>query len=494
MSVEEDAQALVRSAGDDLTVAQAQDLLLSIADLVGSRPRSVQGPGPFLVWKLGERGLAVGVSTFRGRLRPYVDAFDWEQQDDEDYRTFESMGMEDVPYLWRFPIAGGSQWSPGEQVATSWSTFFRAFGAGMTRLPGQLALLPPAWLPTGPLVTSLWNIEGSRTGGVMVEVSVTGAVVSGEAPDGYWFSLDIPAARLDSGEISVPAILAGMTATGDYREMAFFDNQLHPQLSRESVFPVGVRENDSWIDPEEVETGVQPPSMQTVDEVQALLAPPAVEQPAPPAPDPQPTPGPASAPAAEPAVPPSTTWAPPAPPPAPSAPPAPPAPAAKPDRKPFWRRRPKGRVNAFTPTMPVTHALELATQLASNNHDSPAVLAAWKVVLGENGREVLNLGLVGCRQDGEGYRVWVELMPTGRDLNDAVGALTYAQELTAAIGQRYGPPAAIWAEEGQWGNWAWKVGEVGLAVQVDARGVTIAVLPDGDGLLQHLRNGANGTR
>lgn len=478
MSIEEDVKALITSAGDDLSVARVHDLLLCVAELVGSRPQAVRGPGPSLVWRLGERGLRVRVPRVRSTPRLRVDEFDWEEQDNEDYRAFTWADIDGVPYLWSFPIAGGSEWTPGEATATSWSSFFRAFDAGMTRLPAELALLPSAWLPTGPLVTSLWNIEGSRTGGVTVEVSVAGVLVSGAAPGGYGFRLDIPAARLDSGEISVPAILAGMTATGDYREMAFFANELHPDLRVEGVFPVGVAENDARVDPAGVAAGVRPPSTQTVDEVQALLTPPAVA-PDPPVPGPGPTAGPDFAPPA-PLAPPSPAWAPPAP-----------APTAEAARKPLWRRRPKLRPTDFVPTMPPGHALELATQLVTNNHDSPAVLAGWAVVLGESGRGVLNLGMVRCRRGDVGYRVGVELMPTGRGLDDAPGALAYARELTAAIGRRYGPPGVTWAEEGLWGNWAWKVGVVGLAVQVDARGVTIVVVPDGDGLLQHLRDGAH---
>ena len=479
MSVEGDVRALIKAAGQDLTEPRVHALLLSIAELIGAPPNSVQGPGPHLVWPSVEDGIVVSPSRHRDQLTVRVRSFGAEDTERGVYLAFEhSTSLGELPFLWNLPVAVRERVTFDHPVAASWDGFFFTYEGCLDRLPGELALLPPAWLPSGSVVTSMWNVDGPDYGGISVDISASGAVVTGHGRNRNFFELKVPTDRLGPDQVSVPALLAGLTTSGDYRELQFWENE----TTAFDLFPRGVKEDDADIDVDGIDRAERPVRTQTIDEARAILAPPPEVD--------GPTAGPDFA-----APAPITPAASVAPPPTPPVPP-PPAPAAtaQPARKPFWRRRPKQRPTDFLPTMPPGHALELATQLVSNNRDSPAVLAGWAVILGENGRGVLNLGMVRCRPADGGYRVGVELMPTGRDLNDAPGALAYAQELTAAVSQRYGPPAEVWAEEGQWGNWAWKVGEVGLAVQVDARGVTIAVLPDGDGLLQYLRDGASGTR
>ena len=106
MSVAQDVRALIDEAGTDLGVEGVEGLLLRIADTIGAPPRAITGPGPDLIWQLGERGFTVSVSSFRGKLSLWPDEFDWQQADDENYRAFEyAMSIGELPYLWSLPVA-----------------------------------------------------------------------------------------------------------------------------------------------------------------------------------------------------------------------------------------------------------------------------------------------------------------------------------------------------------------------------------------------------
>ena len=126
------------------------------------------------------------------------------------------------------------------------------------------------------------------------------------------------------------------------------------------------------------------------------------------------------------------------------------------------------------------HAVELVSQLALNNHDVPAVLAAWECVLDERGHGILRLGFVQCRRATDtSYSVAVELMPTGRGIDDLAGAAAYAHQVTAGLGARFGLPQATSAGP-TGGSQAWKAGSVGIVVELDATRVAVLAVADGD--------------
>lgn len=471
---------MIDEAGTDLGVEGVHDLLLRIADTIGAPPRAITGPGPELIWQLGERGFTVSVSSFRGKLSLWPDEFDWQQADDENYRAFKyAMSIGELPYLWSLPVAGGSVWGPGNPVVTNWRDFFSCFDTCMNKLPGALRLIPPAWLPRGPVVSSLWNITGPQLASLQISLSAAGVDLYGMGSDGTEVSLQVPADRLGKDEVNLPAILAGLTATGEYRELEFFENE----IAVEGVYPCGVEAGDPEYGPEELDPGVKPPVTQSLDEVRALLAPTSTP-PVPPAP---PTDAPAPPPAADPgqatqpvqATQPTQATKP--------AQATQPTQATKPARKSFWRRRPKQPVSAYVATLPAVHAVELATQLAVNSHDIPAVLAAWGVQLDDRGRGSLQLGLVRCVPEGGGHKVMVELMPEGREINDPAGAAAYARELTAGLSARFGAPSALSGTDSG-GSQAWQVGTTGVAVETTPDRVAVLVLPDGDRLLSIVRD------
>jgi len=129
--------------------------------------------------------------------------------------------------------------------------------------------------------------------------------------------------------------------------------------------------------------------------------------------------------------------------------------------------------------MPAEHAVELAGQLALNNHDVPAVLAAWGTVLDERWHGVLRLGFVQCQRSGAGYDVAVELMPTGGEIDDLSGATAYARQLKDGLRARFGGQQAQFASLTT-GSFAWQVGSVGVVLELDAKRVAVVVLADGD--------------
>lgn len=490
MSVEDDVSALVAAAGEELSIEGVHDLLLRIADTIGAPPRAITGPGPELIWQVGERGVTVVVTNFRNKLSVWAEEFDWQETDDERYRAFKyAMSIDELPYLWSVPVAGGSVWGPGNPVVTNWADFFFCFDTCMNKLPGQLQLIPPAWLPRGPVVSSLWNIDGTEFASMAISISAAGVELNAHRSEGTEVDIQVPADRLGPEDVNVPAVLAGLTATGEYRELMFFENE----IAVEGVYPCGVEDGDPDYRPEDLGPGEKPPVTQSLDEVRALLARTAVEPSEPAAPKstaPEPAaPESASAfvPPAEPANPaPPAAPVPPAPAPV-AAPPVEPVQAAKPDRKPFWRRGPKQRVAPYVATLPVAHSMELATQLAMNNHDSLAVLAAWGVQLDDHGRGSLQLGLVRCAPETGGHKVMVEFMPEGREINDPKGAAAYGRELTAGLSARFGAPGAI-AGIDSGGSRAWKIGAAGLAVETTPDRVAILVVSDGDWLLSVVRD------
>ncbi|MFT4166102.1 MAG: hypothetical protein QM650_12750 [Microlunatus sp.] len=209
------------------------------------------------------------VSSFRNKLRLWLDDFDWQETDDERYRAFKyAMSIDELPYLWSVPVAGGSVWGPGNPVAANWPDFFACFDACMNKLPRELQFIPPAWLPRGPVVSSLWNIEGREFVSIQVSLSAAGADLYAHRPDGTEVDMHVPADRLGRDDVNVPAILAGLTATGEYRELEFFENE----IAVEGVYPCGVAAGDPEYRPEDLGPGEKPPTTQTLDEVRALLA------------------------------------------------------------------------------------------------------------------------------------------------------------------------------------------------------------------------------
>lgn len=271
--------------------------------------------------------------------------------------------------------------------------------------------------------------------------------------------LMLPTDRLQRGELSVPAILAGLTATGDFQELEFVDHQ----IAGGGVYPRKAGKGDVVDEPEEQPTETKPPMVQSLDEVRALLGSPAPGSSAPS------TPSVAAAPNAGPSF---------------LAPPA----AAQPTHEPPLQPGSTGPTSPFQATMPSSQAVELATQLALNNPDTPNVLAGWQATLDQHGRGLLRGGAVRCEPTtGTGYTVTVQLVPAGRGGVDQAAALDYADAVVAALGSQFGPPPATW-ESDSLESWGWKVGMIGLVVDASASGVVLGVTPNGDGLLTLVRS------
>lgn len=381
------------------------------AELLGGQPMSVSGPPATFGWRLGERGVTIQVNPDGHQLR--LASFGWSERDDEIYRRFKwSEESADLPYLWSLPIAGGQEWYPGSAIASDWAEFFDVFTSCFDDLPQALQIIPPEWRPSGPAVISMWNVDGPVAGGVAVEVSPDGVLIRGEGPRA--FTLDIPADRLGHKQVSVPAILAGLTRTGAFDELQFWENE-----TRMDVFPVGPRAGE--LDPDEAPDSPDPAATLTVQEVRELLE----------------TDGPTSSPRTEPSV-------------------QPPRP--------------------FVPTIPVEHALELATQLAQHNDDAVNVLRAWGVELDDTGKGLLQGGRVRYRHRSRGPEHPVRVALTaGHGIAELNGAWDYGNLLTAALTERFGPPVASRALSNGTGSRLWNVGSVGLILEVARHGIVLDI-------------------
>ena len=322
-AVIEDVRSLIDSFEGEGSPSQVHDLLLRVEGIVGVRPLHVTGPGPSFVWRLGDRGMRV---YLWGSGSVGVEDFDWAERDAEEYQAFTwEESNEYLPYLWRLPIEGAVEWAPGSRIVATWADFFRCYDACMNRMPAELAVVPPAWLGRQPAVTTLWNLTSDRFVTAAVGVSADGIVLDLTRSDSSEARIVVPADQLGTDAVNLPAVMAGLTASGDLRELEFFDLDIDP----EGCYPIGIKEGDpDDLIAEGATPGGPPPAMQTVDEVAAILA------------------GAATAAQATTAPAPATTApAPPEPAPVePATPAAPPAPTAQQDdgvprkRKWFWQR------------------------------------------------------------------------------------------------------------------------------------------------------------
>lgn len=263
---------MIDAAGRRLSLPQLHALLLGIAEEVGSRPRYVRGPGTELIWRIGDRGLRVCPGRIgRGAQDYHVTSgdFDWETVDDENYKAFKyAMSLVEVPYLWELPIAGGAQWWPGGWITTTWEEFFECFDSCMNQMPSALRLLPPDWRGREPAVTTLWNLVSNELITVSVDISARGVDLAGMRLDQSEFTIHIPADRLGRRDVNLPAVMAGLTATGNLRELEFFECERDP----DGVHPVGIGRDDRRSPADEMDPADVPPAIQSLDEVRRLLA------------------------------------------------------------------------------------------------------------------------------------------------------------------------------------------------------------------------------
>ncbi|MDO5502918.1 MAG: hypothetical protein Q4G67_07055 [Actinomycetia bacterium] len=254
-----------------LSVDQAQELLLEIADILGSRPVRLTSSTGFL-WRVGDRGIAIrmGRAFKRDAYVPRLMTFDWQERDTEDHQLFDQGGVtpDEVPYVWRIPLGPGDEpWLPPRPVAQNWEEFFTLF-THLNTLPAILATIPPQWRPAVPreaFVNVSWNVDGPVVGSINVDVC-PGRV-------GLWgygqqdLELDISVEDIERRGFSVPAFLAGLTENGEYHELQYFATD-----GAVDVFPKGPGEEGEGPSPDEVVAdGGRPSRVLTLAEARTLL-------------------------------------------------------------------------------------------------------------------------------------------------------------------------------------------------------------------------------
>lgn len=227
MGLEHDVeQRVINLPRAGLSLEQSQGLLLEVADIVGSKPVRLTGPDAEFLWRHGDRGLAIGMNRAwqRDAYQPTFAAFDWGERDAMDYRIFNVGGSspDEVPYTWRIPLGPGDEpWLPAHPLARTWSEFFTLFTV-LNTLPATLAAIPPAWRPTVPrdaIVNVAWNIDGPVVGSLNVDVCPGRLRLWGYGTEDL--ELEATVEDLEFRGFTVPALLAGLTATGSIGELQY---------------------------------------------------------------------------------------------------------------------------------------------------------------------------------------------------------------------------------------------------------------------------------
>lgn len=225
--------------GVELSQVDVHRFLEGAAEVLGSTPLQMIGPGVGFRWFRGGRVVEV-----RSERRPLaqgysvrVRSFDRrEVVDGLERLAFERWDprVGGLPYLWsvRLAQAPSGWWWPGNLEVRSWTQFAATIGPLLDRLPADLALTPPRWREALPALRSweergrlayLWSVSSrSAVGGVCVAASPEGIEISGELA-GSAVDILVPRSLLDSGEVSMTDVLAGLTGGAGLTALSLFE-------------------------------------------------------------------------------------------------------------------------------------------------------------------------------------------------------------------------------------------------------------------------------
>lgn len=234
-------QFIFNSFGKTFDPVEVQQQLLTIADLVEAKPQFAWGPELNFVWLLPQdRMLTVEVAPDLGRDRFHLLAHSTEAQAVEDSLALAHEHQQNVDWaaqLWRLPIAE-QPWNEAGFVMTSWESCFSVLER-LSTLPTMLELIPnqwrKRWSDSAPGMMAL-NLAGTAVASVGIFFH-PGSLHLDITPDPNGPGLpqlpadpssppyeddrivEIPHHSLGRRGVDLPAFIAGLTATGSYREV-----------------------------------------------------------------------------------------------------------------------------------------------------------------------------------------------------------------------------------------------------------------------------------
>ena len=267
-------EAIVTTPRGGLDTDAMHDLLLRIADWAGGKPVRLTDAG--FLFRLDDRAVTIRGGYYDARYHPSMTSDSWQGLDDHEHRAFKNvLFVEDQPYLWRLDLTRrpGDRW-PGKTVVRNWTEFFNIFSI-YNSLPAELDAIPPAWRPEpagfGCYIESSWNNGTQGLGSFSIHAGPGKLVLYGMgAHDEYY--REIPLAAIGRNGVDAPALIAGMAADGKFADLNHFDTG-----GRLSVFPTTPGWQMSGPTPEQasMDDGEAPPRVQTLAELDELLAKPA---------------------------------------------------------------------------------------------------------------------------------------------------------------------------------------------------------------------------
>ncbi|WP_136313041.1 hypothetical protein [Actinomyces procaprae] len=227
--LEERAAALL-----DVDVSQedVHRFLLDTADLLGSPPREMVGPGLRFRWFLDDRVVQVGAGKGIGTdYSIKVQSFSTEVVDDIEYRWFK-YGVLDysLPYLWSVGVAQEpsdrlvEMWDPGSATAVAtWAGVEDTLDPVMDDWPLDVALTPPEWRR---YFAYLWEMpEASPWSKVRMAANPEGIEIVATSRDGQAepARLLVPPTVLRHHRLTVADILAGLAGGGLAADIRLLD-------------------------------------------------------------------------------------------------------------------------------------------------------------------------------------------------------------------------------------------------------------------------------
>ncbi|MBF0697374.1 hypothetical protein IR146_08465 [Actinomyces bowdenii] len=279
--------------GTTLTEADSHRFLLDVADLLGAPPLQMLGPGIKFRWLVGDRIIQIAptVDSYNSSHEITMSCLDYEQVVNNcEYRSFNTLlpPYSFGPYLWskllREPPEGW--WTPGNPAARTWEEFDDTLGTILTRLPQDIALIPPAWRDLSyrshpwskqRIPSFHWNgADEAPWGTIELFPDQEGILVQHIDVHRPIGNIRIPRDLIDTYTVSITKVLTGLTPGVPLaRAMSFFATMGFDYC----IESIGHGHEDLLEEADSLDD--EPPEGISLEELQALIAAGAPERSAP---------------------------------------------------------------------------------------------------------------------------------------------------------------------------------------------------------------------
>lgn len=199
------------------------------AELIGSAPVSILGPGVKFRWLVD--GHVIEVRAWRAnhaeRFNVQVSGVAHQTVVNKmEHQRFQNWDDQPVHYLWRIDVGesppGWDPWLPQLHVVSDWDEFEQTIAVSLMNLPIDYALIPEIWRP--PLLGYRFrDPAGSDGSTISFFASPDGLRIEAPERDRTGLDLLIPTHHLETYTVEVPAMMAGLLGRHWLHDAHFVD-------------------------------------------------------------------------------------------------------------------------------------------------------------------------------------------------------------------------------------------------------------------------------